>query len=514
LNQKYRLKIFIILLGINTCLVVSGFSSGDSLQLENNNSIKDSIVATVGPTKITSEEFYYSYEFGPAFIKRKKESKERHLKYMINEKLLALDGYSRGLDKKENVKSLLIEYENDLATEEMFKDEILNLVEISEGEIDTIITQKQIELDIRWLYASSEVELNEYNLALSNGASFDSLYQLQFEDSIYQDDRSLQTTRFNLGKKNPVLAAIIDNLPIGDISNPVEADDGWYLFKINNVSQNLIVTESEETRLRQESINFLTKKKMDALSNEYVNDLLLDQNPIIKRQVFNVLRSYIGSYLLSQELYDEWQLKERLDAAINELGATKENIGSLTLVETNAGTVQLDQFLTWYWNRDQYIKLFKKDLETYSKSLENIIWQMLRDKLLSDLAQEKGYYQRDVVKSQSKWWKDKIVYSAVKKEIIESVLLDEDEIKLSSNSNTNSETNKEERDQQIFLKLQQKINEMKGRYDISINEELLENIEVSDENNPKTIDMYTVKKGGLIPRPAYPTIDFEWKNWE
>ena len=55
---------------------------------------------------------------------------------------------------------------------------------------------------------------------------------------------------------------------------------------------------------------------------------------------------------------------------------------------------------------------------------------------------------------------------------------------------------------------------MKSKYDISINEELLEEVEVSEENNPKTIDMYTVKKGGLIPRPAYPSIDFEWINWE
>ena len=202
MNQKYRI-IIVILLGINTCCPAAELISGDSLQLEYqyNYSIKDSVIASVGPISISSEEFYYSYEIGPAFIKRKKDSKERHLKYMINEKLLALDGYSRSIDKKENVESLLSDYENDLATEEMFKDDILSNVKISEGEIDTIVTQKQLELDIRWLYASSEEKLNNYTNALSYGASFDSLYQLQFEDSIYHDDRSLQTNRFNLGKK-------------------------------------------------------------------------------------------------------------------------------------------------------------------------------------------------------------------------------------------------------------------------------------------------------------------------
>ena len=131
-------------------------------------------------------------------------------------------------------------------------------------------------------------QLNEYTKALSTEASFDSLYHLQFEDSIYQDERSLQTNRFKLGEKNPDLAEIIDSLPIGDISNPVQVDDGWYILKINNVWQNIITTESEMIKLRQESINFLTQKKMDIQSAEYVNDLILDQK--INRSVFSYLR--------------------------------------------------------------------------------------------------------------------------------------------------------------------------------------------------------------------------------
>jgi hypothetical protein len=516
LNQKYRIIIFTILLGINTCFVASGFSLGDSLHLKNQNnpSIKDAIVASVGPIKITSEEFYHSYEFGPAFIKRKKGSKERHLNYMINEKLIALDGYSRGIDKKEEIKSIITDYENDLATEEMFKDDILSKVGISEGEIDTIITQKQLELDIRWLYANSEEELEEYSSSLSAGATFDSLYQLQFEDSIYQDDRSLQTNRFQLGKKNPDLANIIDTLPIGDVSNPLKVHDGWYLVKINNVWQNIIATESEMTRLKQESVNYLTKKKMDALSKEYVNELLLDQNPIIKRQVFNVLRSYIGSYLLNQELYDEWQLKKKLSEALKELGTTKDNIGYLTLVELNEGSIELEEFIKWYWNRDQYIKFNEQDLQSYSKSLENIIWQMLRDKLLSEMALKRNYHQRDMVRTQSKWWRDKIVYSSVKREIIESVSLEQKEVDLNTSDNLESGSKDEIIRLNITRRLWDKINKLKNTYDIKINKDVLDRVKVSEENNPKAIDFYTVKKGGLIPRTPYPTIDFEWINWE
>jgi hypothetical protein len=472
------------------------------------------IVASVGPENISAEEFYNSYEFGPAFVKRKKNSKKRYLNYMINEKLLALDGYSRGVDKNDDVKSILKAFENDIATEEMFKVDILSKIEISDEEIDTVITQKQLELDIRWLYAETGGELNKFTDALASGISFDSLYLLQFKDSIYLDDRSMKINRFQLGKINPELAVLIDTLPVGQVSEPIKAVDGWYIFVLDNIIQNVILTESELMRLQQESMNFLKKKKMDKISDKYVNRLLLAKDPVIKRQSFNVLRSYIGTYTLEQDSYDDWKLSEKLDASINELQVTKDDVGQSVLVVMNEGNVTLEEFLNWYRNRSQYIKLDKNDLRSFSKSLENLIWRMLRDKLLSEKAYERNFHQTMSFKKQTKWWKDKIVYSAVKKNIVESVDLEKEEISYNSLDSLDVEYNKEKINTEITRRLLLKLNLLKKEYEININEDVLEKIYVTEENNPKAIDFYTVKKGGLIPRTPYPTIDFEWINWE
>ena len=195
-KNKYSLLLLILYLG-------TSYPFQDSLksQAPANNLILDEIVASIGPIIITAEEFSNSYEFGPAFVKRKKDSKNRYLKYMIYEKLLTLDGYSRNIDKEEEISSLIKDFESDLATEEMFKDDILNKIEISEKEIDTIVTQKQLELEIRWLFVESEEQLKSSTNALQSEVKFDSLYQLQFEDSIYLDDRSMQINRYQLGKK-------------------------------------------------------------------------------------------------------------------------------------------------------------------------------------------------------------------------------------------------------------------------------------------------------------------------
>ena len=283
-KNKYSFILLLIYLG-------TSYPLQDSLksQIPTNDLILDEIVASIGSINITAEEFSNSYEFGHAFVKRKSDSKIRHLNYMINEKLLALNGYSRNIDGNDEIASIIKDFENDLATEEMFKEDILKNVVISEEEIDTVVTHKQLELDIRWLHAQNNKEKDDLLLELNIGISFDSLYQLQFEDPIYLDDRSMKINRYQLGKKNPELAEIIDILPVGQVSNPIEVDDGWYIFKIHNVWQNIITTEAEMIRLRQESLNSLKKKKMDKLSDDYVHKLLIDQYPIIKRQDMKIM---------------------------------------------------------------------------------------------------------------------------------------------------------------------------------------------------------------------------------
>ena len=494
----------------------NAFPFQDSLKFQNTSSnLNDQdIVASIGPLNISVEEFYNSYEFGPAFVKIKKDSKKRYLNYMINEKLLALDGYSRGIENNDDVESILSDFENDIATEEMFKADILSKVEISDDEIDTVITQKQLELEIRWLYAETDGELNKITDALASGVSFDSLYNLQLKDSIYLDDRSMRIDRFQLGKKNSELAEILDTLPVGKLSEPLEAIDGWYIFILDNIMQNVILTESDLMRLQQESINVLKKKKMDQISDKYVNQLLLANDPVIKRQCFNVLRSFVGNYTLTKELYDDWELSGKLDAALNELQVTKDNVGQSVLVVMNEGSVTLKEFLNWYQNRSQYIKLNKNDLQSFSKSLENLIWRMLRDKLLSEKAYERNFHHTESFKKQTQWWQDKIVYSSVKREIIESVSLEQNELNFNPSDSLKSESKDEMIRLNLNRRLWNRINKLKNTYVIKINDDVLEKIKVSEQNNPKAIDFYTVKKGGLIPRTPYPTIDFEWINWE
>jgi hypothetical protein len=161
--------------------------------------------------------------------------------------------------------------------------------------------------------------------------------------------------------------------------------------------------------------------------------------------------------------------------------------------------------------REQSVKFLKDNLIGFSKSLEDLVWLMVRDKFITDEAYQKGYNKSDWVVKQAGWWKDKICYSAYRNELASSITLNSEEIKL---ADAKSKTQTELLSEKLSQKILYKVLELKKKYKITVNEKVLDNIIVSSENEKKAIDMYIVKRGNLIPRPAFPTIDNDWASWE
>lgn len=513
MNKTFLIKIIQIL------FLILSFTSAYALQEKHKTARKlpdadERVVASIGKLQITADEFKRGYEFGPAFYKREKKSKDIYLNYLINEKLLALDGYKRGVDTIKQVADMFRAFHDDLITDELFKDEISNKIKVTNDEIDSVVTQKNLEIDIKWLYTPSKDEALNYLASLNKGASFDSLFKSQAKDSILINDRQLKTDFYNLKLKNPLMAKIIDTLKAGKVSLPILAKDGWYLVELENISRNLILTESEMAKLRSESIEAVKMKKMDYLSEKYVVNLMSKAKPVIRKTEFNILLSYIGNYILPKDKYEKWKLSERMDSALSYLKIKdREKISKLVLVDMKNGSVTLSDLLNWYWTRDQYIKLNEKDLDAYLFSLKQMTWRMVRDNILVTEANKKNIAVRQSVKKWEKWWKDKIVYSYVRNELSNAVLLENKEVleqKIDSKENSRAEKLNTELSKKIFRKVIQ----LKKETPVKIYTDVLKSVTVTDGNDLKAIELYTVKRGGLIPRTPFPTIDNDWKSWE
>ena len=360
----------------------------------------------------------------------------------------------------------------DLATEEMFVNEILPQVRISDEEIDTVVSSKLLEVELKWLYAEDEAGVINYVKAMQKGVLFDSLFNAQINDSVYLDMRSMKSSFFDLRKKNPVLSRIVDTLKAGSCSAPIHTKDGWYIVKLENAWKNMINTESELNKLNYEAKEAITKFKMEQLSGKYVDSLMNDQQPIIKRDAFNILRSYLGMYLLPEKDYNEWALDNKLETALTNLGLSKDaEYPGIDLVLGKDAKFLIDDFIRWYRHRNLYVKLNKDNLISFSQSLENLIWVMVRDKLLTSTAKEKGYFENNWVKEQSGWWKDKIAYSSLRNKFTNSIMLENKEIDFNKSDN---EKDLNKLSDELSERILRTVLDAKKKNQIKINKEVLD----------------------------------------
>lgn len=495
-------------------LCIPGYLCSQDLFSESNQDSvkKDDIVARIDTLKITAEEFYYSYEFGPAFPKREKDSKAVHLKYLINEKLLAQEGYKTGVMNQADVAGEYNDINSDLAAEEMFRQEILPGVKVSDDEISKVVAKKLVDYDIRWLYSPDEKSASYQLERLKKGITFDSLFNTQLNDSVFINDRQMKSSLYDIYTKNPLLAGIIDTLQEGVIPPPIHTDDGWYIIKVDNIERNLITGEAENNKLRSESVEGITKSKMGILSDQFIRNLFDNEKPVIKREAFIFLRSYLGKFVLDPGKYSEWGLGVKLDSALSSLGLKRgDSYPGITLVKGKEYNFSLDEFIEWYRNRAEYIKFSDDDLGSFSRSLENMIWLMVRDRMLGEKAVEGGYNNSGWVKKQASWWKDKIAYAAYRNRLEKTISLTSDEVNLVK------EKKKSEADimsEELSKKVLHKVLQLRQEHKVVINKDVLDKLKVSSENDKKAIDIYFIKRGNLIPRTLFPSIDNDWISWE
>jgi hypothetical protein len=488
------------------------------------------IVANVGNVKITAQEFLMNYEFGPAFTKRQHNSKLRHLNFMINEKLFALEGYARGLQKTQHTREALAEIEGDLATEELYMQDVASHITVSDEEIADGIQKKKTTLALRWMFSSTESGIATYQKLLRGGSPFDSVFTLQLRDGVRAEDRSLQTTRFDLVMKNPVLAHIVDSLATGTVSLPIHVDDEWYIVQLTGRETSPIMTQTEEERLREDVHRALVQRLSDHRSDQYVNQLVTNENPIIERRAFDIVQTYLARSIVPHDRFVEWRMADLLIKKWGTVDFTRiEPFRDLTIVTHRHGKLTVADFLRWYDARSTGIHLAVSSPQAFFVSFEGFVWRMVRDKLLVQRALKRHLQVRPAVRKQKKWWEEKILYELEKSIIGKSIPMDSSVLReyyLSHQRDYrddagNARPYENVKDDVLRGYYASALNErmlhrvlaLKTKYNITIDEPALESLPVDSENQPGAIDVYAVKKGGTFPRPAFPSIDYRWQEW-
>jgi len=488
-----------------------------------------SIVATVGRFTITKRDLMESYEFGPAFVKTNPKPLRKHLEYMIYERLIALDVERQHLDTAAFVRDRVAALEEDLAVDQLYKDQILSEVRLTPAEIELGVNKARINVRLQWIYAENKSEAEQISRGLKHGISFDTLYSRQSKSLENHSERALETTLLRLTRDNPDFARKVAHLRSQEISEPIAGPDGYYIVHVDQIWQNPLLTQTENDKLRDVTVKILQASKADSLAQAYVRTKMMAANPLIKAEGYDIVRAYFAEKGLSQETRLQWNIDTTFmtEAGPQPIKASGKFLDR-PLVTFNEHVLTVRDYLQWFDIRQFELKT--RSLAAFNSSVERTIWKMIQDRLLSEEAYARRLNLRDTVQHEKSKWEAKLLYLAGKSHFLRSITIPDSSVrsryemekhrykdssgKLLSFAEVKERLRKELDSEQQTKVLFRVIQRFKKESPVHVNEALVQQLSSLIEREKTPINVIFYKSGGTFPRVAFPTIDAEWEAFE
>ncbi|MDP1675280.1 MAG: hypothetical protein Q8L88_00320 [Bacteroidota bacterium] len=489
--------------------------------------VDSSIVATVASYHISSDDLLTSFEFGPAFVKRRRDPVREHLKYMVYERLLALEAEQNGLKSVEFVNDRIHALEEDGAVEQLYRQDILSQVKLSDEQISNDTRKAKITISLRWIYKPTKLGAEQIEKMINAGAKFDSLFSLQFDSTVNVDGRSLETTLLKLERDNEELSKIISTLKVGKISTPIPQKDGFYIFHLDKAEQNPITTESEFAELKNQAIEIRTKLIAEGLADQYVKNMMKPNNPIIKADGFNILRAYLADKGLSRDTKVKWDIPSTF---MTEAGPqpirNSGNYLNRPLVTFGGRTITIREYAQWYDIRQ--FQFDTRSLEAFNSSVKKTIWKMVQDRLLSEEAYKRGLERLPFVANETKKWESKLLYLSQRAALVRTIDASDSVLNKYYNQHKSGYKNAQGKQMKFIdvresvkgdffsreesLLLLKTIEALQKKYPVMINESELKRLSKKISSDSQAIETVFYKPGGTFPRVAFPTIDEAWSK--
>ena len=131
------------------------------------------ILAIVGSSYISVDEFIKSYSFGSSQLKAKENPKLSYLEAMINERILAQDLSKNKKYSIEDSDSRIELLRKELIVEKIFENQVEDKVEILDEEVLKSILDAQKKIKISYLYSANYDQILECDHLINNGHDFD-----------------------------------------------------------------------------------------------------------------------------------------------------------------------------------------------------------------------------------------------------------------------------------------------------------------------------------------------------
>ena len=407
--MNYNLKI-----SLATVLLIPltvGMLSCGSFQKENKE-----VLATVGNKNITRQEFVLAYEFAPKSKTQpgKKIAFNSVLENMIDQLLLAEEGYRRGLDTDPVINRITDFYKRAAIVRELFLKHVRNSVDVSERE--KRLAYKKMKTS---LYTKHYVFKNKDNIEqfiknpedISHSPIHTGLETVQLDKYGYVD-------RVHWNSIDRRIEDILFQLEVNELSTPYFDGALYHIFKVVEKEYDSILTENDFYS-RSPSIEKVIRRRQEhAVAFNYVQSIMNSQNLIIRS---NTLKKLTGlfweSFKNSGKITHVPTTRE-----IEKLTTGKDDFIRETIATFDSGAWTVGDFLFNYELNP--VEISYKHKQSVRSGLKQTIATLVRDYVLSERGIKEGLDSTPSVLQEEQNWKNKLLAYRVQRELSPDLLAD------------------------------------------------------------------------------------------
>jgi len=415
--MKFLLKIFLF--------VFVTFSSLFAQQEE------DKIIAEIGPIKITVGEFKKRYEMIPQ-IGRHIKGRENHLKAeilysIIAEKLWALESENLGFDSTDVMKLSFQNIKDMNLRDALYRKVILDKVEILHETISEAKRRALYYINTKFIHSMDENEINQISNKIKNGTSFDSIL-------VKRQEYSLQTNNFyqvHFGQMSEIAENILFNLKLYEVSNPIKSPEGFYIFKLYSIENEIIKNEKQANNMIQKVNRVVEERANENLYQKFYKSFFPGRKVKTDGELFWSLSNKLIKTLEKRRILEDKKPNETVYLASEDFMQMKNDFGKDTLdlpfIFLENKSISLKQFLYAFAFEGFYSNFTEPN--KIRAQLNSRVKRFIEQEFLTKEAQEEGLQNLPEVKEDIKMWRDNYLATLYKQTLFDSSRVSEEEIK-------------------------------------------------------------------------------------
>lgn len=384
---------------------------------------KNEVVAKIGDVSISKKEFKKRFEFSPNPRRDKNFdstlTKLDFLKTLIAEKLLAKNAIEKDLDKTEEFISAYKHIRNLYLRDALYQKEVKEKISVPDSEFAKGKRKILKTLFAKFIFSDDEKEILTIYNSLKTGASFDSILVTRPEN---KEQKNAEEITF--GKLNEKIEDEVFNLKVGEISKPLELNEGWYIFKVYSFTRKGILDENDLRKIERVVTERWENKTYENFYKNFFKNTTINAD----RKLFNRLYEEVKKFVHANEKYfikknGKYSLYQpEIDHIENNF--SQEELNSV-FVKFSIEPIKLKDFLTnLKIDGFEFIKIDDKHIHS---RLNSTVFIFIQNELLAREALKRKYDQLPDVAFDLKLWKDNFLSNLNMKQIFKTVNVSDEE---------------------------------------------------------------------------------------